>query len=96
MKQIFCVGVLLCGLGCGAMHNQGTQTASVVDLESGICQPEIPHSVSQDLGLTRDDIEKLRLEAQRRWTRKKALTALTLMGTGASIVTMLFVKFYEA
>jgi hypothetical protein len=95
MSQIFFIAVLLSGFGCGAMQDQGTQTP-LVDLELGvISSTNIPSSVSRDLGLTREDIEKLSLEAQNRWTRKKALTALTLMGTGASIATMLFVKFYD-
>jgi hypothetical protein len=98
MKYVLYI-YLLCGLFCNGMQNQGTQTLGDdfrdPDLELGVLRADIPRVVSQDLGLTREDVDALRAEAERRWTRKRALTALTLMGTGASIATMLFVKFYD-
>jgi len=68
--------------------------ASVPDSDVELGVQEIPRSVSQEFGLTREDIAALQEAADKRWTRRKALTFITVSSTLASIATTLLLHLY--
>ncbi len=47
------------------------------------------------INVTAEESERLRDEAEKSWSRKKAITAITCVGTAASIASTLIVKFYD-
>lgn len=84
--------ILVCML-CSVLVNVPMERNPDSDVELGD-PTSIPKSVSREFGLTREDIKALQEAADKRWTRRKTLTALTLVGTAASVATTLFLHFY--